>query len=231
MTASNDLPAQPNASSPRAPSPSLDTAQQLLKQNRQWATAMKQQDPEFFSRLASGQSPKFLWIGCSDSRVPADTITGTKPGQIFIHRNIANTVVHTDLNLLSVLTYAVEVLKVEHVIVCGHAECGGVRAAMSNQDLGQLNHWLRHIKDVYADHYEELQAIPSPAEREYRLIELNAIEQVKKLAATGIIQRAWSNRSGPWLHAWVYKLEDGLLHEVMSMAPGSPVPAPYAFNL
>jgi len=212
-------------------SPSKDLAEQLLQQNRQWATAMKQQDPEFFARLSGGQNPRFLWIGCSDSRVPADTITGTRPGQIFIHRNIANTVVHTDLNLLSVLTYAVDVLKVDHVIVCGHAECGGVRAAMSQKDLGQLNHWLRNIKDVYAAHYEELHAIPDQAEREYRLIELNAIEQMKKLSGTAIIQRAWDDRRGPWLHAWVYRLEDGLLHEVDAMAPGSPVPAPYALSL
>ncbi|MEN9797048.1 MAG: hypothetical protein RL653_744 [Pseudomonadota bacterium] len=221
----------PSNDSSRPDAPTLDSAQRLLTQNRQWATAMKEKDPEFFSRLAKGQSPRFLWIGCSDSRVPADTITGTQPGEIFIHRNIANTVVHTDLNLLSVLTYAVEVLKVEHVVVCGHAECGGVRAAMSDKDLGQLNHWLRNIKDVYAAHYEELHAISSPEEREYRLIELNAIEQVKKLAATGIIQRAWATRSGPWLHAWVYRLSDGMLHEVTSIAPGSPVPAPYAFSL
>jgi len=214
-----------------SPGPGLGIAQELLERNRQWATAMKEQDPEFFSRLSRGQSPRFLWIGCSDSRVPADTITGTKPGEIFIHRNIANTVVHTDLNLLSVLAYAVDVLNVEHVIVCGHAECGGVRAAMSQQDFGQLNHWLRNIKDVYAAHYEELQAISTLPEREYRLIELNAIEQVKKLAATAIVQRAWAARRGPWLHAWVYRLEDGLLHEVQTIAPGSPVPAPYALNL
>lgn len=206
-------------------------AQRLLSQNRQWAERVKQQDPSFFSRLAQGQNPRFLWIGCSDSRVPADTITGTRPGEIFIHRNIANTVVHTDLNLLSVLTYAVEVLKVDHVIVCGHAECGGVRAAMSGKDLGALNDWLRNIKDVYAKHYDELHLIADQALREQRLVELNTLEQVKKLAATAVIQRAWSSRSGPWLHAWVYRLDDGILNELQAMAPGSPVPAPYAMDI
>ena len=206
-------------------------SQRLLSQNRQWAETVKQQDPSFFTRLAQGQNPRFLWIGCSDSRVPADTITGTRPGEIFIHRNIANTVVHTDLNLLSVLTYAVDVLKVEHVIVCGHAECGGVRAAMSGKDLGPLNEWLRNIKDVYAKHYPELQAIEDPAAREQRLVEFNVLEQLKKLAATAVIQRAWASGRGPWLHAWVYRLDDGLLHELEAMSPGSPVPAPYALEI
>lgn len=205
-------------------------ASRLLLQNKAWSQLKSLQDPEFFQRLANGQSPRFLWIGCSDSRVPADAITGTQPGEIFVHRNIANVVVHTDLNLLSVLAYAVNVLEVDHVIVCGHHGCGGVRAAMTNQDFGLLNEWLRNIKDVYADHQEEVDAISDPVQREDRLVELNVVSQVLNLAKTSIVQRAWEKRKGPELHAWVYDLSDGVLNELKTVTPGTDLGAPYQFK-
>lgn len=210
-------------------SPLADAAR-LLLQNKAWAQHKNAQDPEFFKRLAQNQSPRFLWIGCSDSRVPADAITGTQPGEIFVHRNIANVVVHTDLNLLSVLAYAVNVLKVEHVIVCGHHGCGGVRAAMSDQDFGLLNEWLRHIKDVCADHQDELKAIEDAVLREDRMVELNVVSQLLNLAKTAIIQRAWQERKGPRLHAWVYDLGDGILHELKTMGPETDLGAPFRFD-
>lgn len=204
--------------------------ERLLLQNRAWAAQMRAKDPEFFDRLVQTQTPEFLWIGCSDSRVPADAITGTRPGMIFVHRNIANLVVHTDLNLASVLTYAVDVLKVNHVIVCGHHGCGGVRAAMTSKDFGLLNKWLRNIKDVHGQHADELEAISDPRQREDRLIELNTVAQVNNLMKTSTIQRAWRERGGPWLHAWVYDLGDGILHEHKAVAPGTPVPAPFRYE-
>ena len=203
---------------------------QLLRQNKEWSQRRRMEDPAFFERLALTQSPKFLWIGCSDSRVPADAITGTQPGEIFVHRNIANMVVHTDLNLLSVLTYAVDVLKVEHVIVCGHHACGAMRAAMSAEDFGMLNEWLRNIKDVYASDYERLQAITDDQEREDELVELSAIAQMQNLAKTSIVQNAWRDRQGPWLHAWVYDLSDGILHELADRPPDTKLGPPYAFE-
>ncbi len=204
-------------------------ADRLLLQNKAWAAQSRAKDPEFFSRLATTQSPKFLWIGCSDSRVPADAITGTRPGMLFVHRNIANLVVHTDVNLSCVLQYAVEVLKVEHIIVCGHHGCGGVRAAMTNKDFGLLNKWLRNIKEVYAQHHTELVAIDDPRKREDRLVELSVIAQVQNLVRTSTVQRAWRERQGPWLHAWVYDLSDGIVHELDAVAPNTPVSAPFAF--
>src|SRR5690606_6111060 len=212
------------------PLPPIADAARLLLQNKAWAQLKNTQDPEFFKRLAQNQSPRFLWIGCSDSRVPADAITGTQPGEIFVHRNIANVVVHTDLNLLSVLAYAVNVLKVQHVIVCGHHGCGGVRAAMSDQDFGLLNEWLRNIKDVCANHQDELNAIEDAVQREDRMVELNVISQVMNLAKTAIIQRAWEERNAPHLHAWVYDLGDGILHELKTLSPGTDLGALYRFD-
>src|SRR5258708_27229507 len=172
--------------------------EKLLQENKAWAKEKLKDDPEFFNRLSAIQTPDFLWIGCSDSRVPADKITGTQPGEIFVHRNIANMVVHTDVNLLSVLEYAVAHLKVKHVIVCGHYGCGGIKAAMTNHDFKQvLNMWLRNIKDVYRLHRIELESIPNQEKREDRLTELNEQEQVLHLAKTSIIHRAWKNRKGP----------------------------------
>lgn len=194
----------------------------LLAKNKDWAKKQKEMDPKFFKRLSALQTPEFLWIGCSDSRVPADKITGTQPGEIFVHRNIANMVVNTDVNLLSVLDYAVNHLKVKHVIVCGHYGCGGIKAAMTNHDFKYiLNMWLRNIKDVYRLHREELAAIKDEEQRTDRLVELNVIEQVMHLSKTSIIQRAWKEESRPQLHGWVYGLKDGLINPVFEMDSGT----------
>ncbi len=209
----------------------IKTYEKLLLENKAWSEEMHQDDPEFFNRLSSIQTPEFLWIGCSDSRVPADKITGTQPGEIFVHRNIANMVVHTDVNLLSVLDYAVNYLKVKHVIVCGHYGCGGIKAAMGNQDYQPvLNMWLRNIKDVYHVYKNELDIITNEEQRTDRLVELNVIEQVSHLAQTSIIQRAWQNDNRPHLHGWVYGLKDGLIKPVMEMEPGSEVDPLYRYD-
>jgi len=206
--------------------------QKLLKENSIWAADKVKADPAYFKRLADLQTPEFLWIGCSDSRVPANEITNTQPGEIFVHRNVANLVIHTDVNLLSVLEYAVEYLKVKHVIVCGHYGCGGIRAAMTNHDYKQvLNMWLRNIKDVYRLHKDELDAITDPAKREDRLCELNVKEQVLHLAKTSIIQRAWKHEQRPQLHGWVYGLKDGLINPIFEMDSNSPQEDPiYGYN-
>lgn len=194
--------------------------EKLLLENKAWAKEMKEEDPNFFERLVNVQTPEFLWIGCSDSRVPPNEITQTRPGEIFIHRNIANMVVHTDLNMLSVLQYAVEVLKVKHIIVCGHYGCGGVKAAMSRKSLGIINKWLRNIKDVYRYHQEEVDACVSEDDKVNKLIELNVREQVYNLAKTSIVQKAWKKFNAPHIHGWVYDLHDGLLRPQIDLAPG-----------
>ncbi|HTI90925.1 MAG TPA: carbonic anhydrase [Puia sp.] len=205
--------------------------EKLLLENKAWAAEVKADDPEYFTRLAHLQTPQFLWIGCSDSRVPADKITGTQPGEIFVHRNIANMVVHTDVNLLSVLDYAVNHLKVNHVIVCGHYGCGGVKAAMTNHDFKYvLNMWLRNIKDVYRIYSDELEAIPDMEARSDRLTELNVKEQVLHLAKTSIIQRAWKNDQRPQLHGWVYGLKDGLIKSVFEMDARSEIDPIYTYD-
>ncbi len=205
--------------------------EELLHQNKGWAKEMVDVDPEYFNRLALTQTPEFLWIGCSDSRVPADKITGTQPGEIFVHRNIANLVIHTDVNLLSVLDYAVNHLKINHVIVCGHYGCGGVKAAMTNHDYKYvLNMWLRNIKDVYYLYEKELENIADEEERTNRLVELNVKEQVMKLAKTSIIQRAWKNENRPVLHGWVYGLKDGIIKSLFDMPPGSPMNKIYVYD-
>lgn len=186
----------------------------LLDGNRQWVKEMIDKDPKFFDSLAQGQNPEVLWIGCSDSRVPANQITGTHPGDIFVHRNIANVVVHSDMNMLSVLDYAVNVLKVKHVIVCGHFGCGGVRAAMGNGQNGIVDNWLRHIKDVYRTYSDELDAIGNEEDRLKRLVELNVIEQVFNVSKTSIIQNNWKDRNYPVIHGWVYSLETGLIKDL-----------------
>lgn len=194
--------------------------EKLLLENKAWAKEMKEEDPQFFERLVNIQTPEFLWIGCSDSRVPPNEITQTRPGEIFIHRNIANMVVHTDLNMLSVLQYAVEVLKVKHIIVCGHYGCGGVKAAMSRQSLGIINKWLRNIKDVYRYHQDEVDACVSEEDKVNKLIELNVREQVYNLAKTSIVQKAWKKFNAPHIHGWVYDLHDGLLRPQIDLSPG-----------
>ena len=188
--------------------------EKLLLENKAWAKEKVVEDPEYFNRLAHIQSPEFLWIGCSDSRVPANEITGTQPGEIFVHRNIANMVIHTDLNLISVLEYAVNVLKVQHIIVCGHYGCGGVTAAMGNKQFGVIDNWLRHIKDVYRIHQKELDGIQSETQRNRRLTELNVIEQVYNLCKTSIIQNAWANKKQLHVHGWAYDVADGLINDL-----------------
>ena len=186
----------------------------LLDGNKEWVRERLDQDPMYFERLSKGQSPQFLWIGCSDSRVPANEITRTQPGDIFVHRNIANMVVHSDMNLLSVLDYAVNILKVKHVIVCGHYGCGGVKAAMENEQFGLVDNWLRFIKDVYRMHSQELESIRDEEKRFDRFVELNVIEQVFDLTSTTIIQNAWRERNGPAVHGWVYSLKTGLIKDL-----------------
>lgn len=204
--------------------------ERLLSNNHAWASEQNIADPEFFKRLAAQQSPEFLWIGCSDSRVPADKITGTEPGEIFVHRNIANLVVNTDINLLSVLQYAVEVLKVKHVIVCGHYGCGGIKAAMTQHYLGIINHWLKNIKDIYRFHREEIDMLPTEDERSDRLTELNVQEQIFNLAKTSIIQSAWKNEQRPQLHGWVYGLTDGIIKPVCEMDASSGLDPIYEYD-
>lgn len=209
----------------------MKSYEKLLLENKAWAAEKVEDDPGFFKRLSTLQTPEFLWIGCSDSRVPANEITGTEPGEIFVHRNIANLVIHTDVNLLSVLEYAVVHLKVKHIIVCGHYGCGGIKAAMGNVDYKQvLNMWLRHIKDVYRHNREELDNIKNDEIRTNRLTELNVVEQVQRLAKTSIIQRAWKEREGPDLHGWVYGLKDGIINPVYEMKANTPIDPLYVYD-
>lgn len=197
----------------------MNPYEKLLLQNKAWSEEKIELDSEYFSRLAHQQKPKFLWIGCSDSRVPANEITGTDPGEIFVHRNIANMVVHTDLNMLSVLQYAVEVLKVEHIIVCGHYGCGGIEAALSNNNFGLINKWLRNIKEVYKIYQKEVDAIENPTAKVNKLVEFNVMEQCQDLIKTSIIQKAWKNRKAPDIHGWVYGLNNGLITELVNIEP------------
>lgn len=186
----------------------------LLENNKSWVKRKLELDPDYFNNLAEGQNPEYLWIGCSDSRVPANQITGTQPGEIFVHRNIANMVVHSDMNMLSVLSYAVEVLQVKHIIVCGHYGCGGVLAAMGNKQFGLIDNWLRHIKDVYRLYEKTLDAIEDEDKRVRRLVELNVIEQVGDLSKTTIVQNAWERNQPLHLHGWVYDIHDGLINDL-----------------
>jgi carbonic anhydrase len=204
--------------------------ERLLLENKAWAAEKLQDDPEFFSRLSHLQTPEFLWIGCSDSRVPANEITGTQPGEIFVHRNIANMVVHTDLNLLSVLQYAVEVLHVKHIIVCGHYGCGGVKAALTQHNFGIINKWLRNIKDVYRIHREEIDTLKTDDEKVDKLIDLNVKEQVLNLAKTSIVQKAWKNQHYPHLHGWVYSIDNGIIKPIFEMEAGTHIDPIYEFD-
>jgi carbonic anhydrase len=209
----------------------MGTYKKLLDANRDWAANKLNLDPEYFNRLSQLQAPEFLWIGCSDSRVPANEITGTQPGEIFVHRNVANLVINNDVNLLSVLDFAVTHLKVRHVIVCGHYGCGGIRAALTNTDFkAVLNMWLRNIKDVYRLHRPELDSIKDEDARCDRLVELNVQEQIFNLAKTSIIQRAWKNENRPDLHGWVYGLKDGLIKPVYEMKAGTHIDSLYEYD-
>ncbi|PDV97387.1 carbonate dehydratase [Candidatus Chloroploca asiatica] len=186
----------------------------LFQYNQVWADSISARDPAFFAKLAQQQAPNYVWIGCSDSRVPANEIVGLMPGELFVHRNVANLVIHTDLNCLSVLQYAVEVLRVEHVIICGHYGCGGVRAALSNKRLGLIDNWLRHVQDVMKKHALLLDSLPSDQQRLDKLCELNVIEQVSNVAQTTVIQSAWDRGQDLEIHGWIYRISDGLLHDL-----------------
>lgn len=203
----------------------------LLNNNKEWASKKVNEEPGFFDELSQIQTPEFLWIGCSDSRVPANEITGTQPGEIFVHRNVANLVINTDVNVLSVLDYAVNYLKIKHVIVCGHYGCGGIKAAITNSDFKLiLNMWLRNIKDIYRIHRDELDNITDEEVKTNRLVELNVQEQVMNLAKTSIIQRAWKNENRPDLHGWVYGLNDGLIKPVFEMKAGTHIDPLYEYD-
>lgn len=209
----------------------MQSYEKLLLENKAWAAEKESNNPGFFKELAKLQTPEFLWIGCSDSRVPANEITNTQPGEIFVHRNIANMVIHTDMNLLSVLDYAVNYLKVKHIIVCGHYGCGGIKAAMTNNDhKAILNMWLRSIKDVYRHNRDELEQIENIDKRADRFSELNVMEQVVRLSQTTIVQNAWLKRNEPHLHGWIYGLKDGLIKPVMELKAGSEIDPLYRYE-
>jgi len=208
----------------------MQSYKRLLLANKSWAAEKLMLDENYFEELAADQKPEFLWIGCADSRVPANEVTGTAPGEIFVHRNVANLVIHTDINMLSVLQYAVEVLEVKHILVVGHYGCGGVKAAMTNKDFGLINKWLRNIKDVYSKHETELESMSDDQERVNRLVELNVIEQTKNLAKTTIVQKAWKKRNYPHLHGWVFDLHTGLINSIIEIPPGSPVEPIYRYD-
>ncbi len=197
----------------------MDSYRALLDGNREWVTKKLELEPDFFERTSKEQSPEFLWIGCSDSRVPAEEITGASPGEIFVHRNIANMVIHTDFSMLSVLQFAIEILKVKHIIVCGHYNCGGIAAAMSRKNYGLINNWLRNINDVYSLHHTELDTLSDPQLRANRLVELNVVEQVRNLAETSFVQHSWMENHRPSLHGWVYELHSGKLNDVVRVEP------------
>lgn len=211
--------------------PAIEVINKLLEENKIWAKEQVKVDPGFFERLEALQTPEFLWIGCSDSRVPANQITNTKPGEIFVHRNVANLAVNGDVNMLSVLQYSVEVLKVKHIILCGHYGCGGVAAAMTNTSFGLLDNWLRNIKDVYRLHKEEVDALPTTSERNNRMVELNVQEQVYSLAKTNIVQNAWKNDHRPHIHGWVYSLHNGIIKPILTIAPNTHLDTVYQLDV
>jgi carbonic anhydrase len=198
----------------------LKTLQHLFDNNAAWAEKIKASDPKFFDRLSEQQTPDYLWIGCSDSRVPATQIINLPPGEVFVHRNIANVVVHNDTNCLSVIQFAVEVLKVKHIIVCGHYGCGGVKAAVEDQDHGLINEWLAHIKEVKQKHLAELTEL-SAEQKNNRMCELNVIEQVKHVSETAAVQQAWKNGNAVSIHGWIYDISDGILHDLETTLPTS----------
>jgi carbonic anhydrase len=191
-----------------------DFYKKILENNKEWVESILEKDPNYFQDLAKGQTPPLLWIGCSDSRVPANEIIGAKPGEVFVHRNIANMVIHSDMNMLSVLDYAVNVLKVKHVIVCGHYGCGGIKAAMGNDSIGIIDNWIRHIKDIYRLHQKELDSIEDENERFNKFVEFNVIEQVFDLAKTSIVQSAWKSGQKLSLHGWAYGLNSGFVTDL-----------------
>lgn len=208
----------------------MQSYKRLLLANKSWAAEKLMLDENYFEELAADQKPEFLWIGCADSRVPANEVTGTAPGELFVHRNVANLVIHTDINMLSVLQYAVEVLKVKHILVVGHYGCGGVKASMTNKDYGLINKWLRNIKEVYEKHETELNGITEEQKRLDRLVELNVIEQVNNLAKTTIVQRSWHHHNYPHLHGWVFDLHTGLINPTVEILPGAEISPIYRYD-
>ena len=200
----------------------MNSVEKLLAENKAWSQEVKQRDPEYFKTMAQSQTPEFLWIGCADSRVSADIIMNLSPGELFVQRNIANQVITTDFNCLSVIQYAVHVLKVKHVIVCGHYKCGGIKAALEpfNPSLELTNKWLKHIKDVYRIHRTEIDKLETMEEKTSRLAELNVIEQVRNLCHLSIIQNAWQNENEPTIHGWIFDIGNGLLQQLVTIAPG-----------
>jgi len=193
---------------------------QLFENNKTWAARVRQQDPEFFQKLSQQQTPSYLWIGCSDSRVPANQIVGLLPGELFVHRNVGNVVVHTDLNCLSVIQFAVDVLKVQHIIVCGHYGCSGVRAALHQDRLGLVDNWLRHIQDVHQKHEERVRTLADATQRHDRLCELNVIEQTANVCQTSIVRDAWERGQELAVHGWIYGIQDGLLSDLNTTVTG-----------
>jgi carbonic anhydrase len=210
----------------------MQSYEKLLLQNKAWVKEKLAFDPDFFEELSQLQTPEFLWIGCADSRVPANEITNTAPGEIFVHRNVANLVVHTDLNVMSVIQYAVEVLKVKHIIVCGHYGCGGVKEATTQKPLGLIRQWLCGIKEVYQKHFKEMEQITDPNLRIDRLVELNVIEQAQNVAKTSMVQNAWKQYQRPAIHGWVYNLKEGLLKSLTTIQPNDSLESDiYEFEL
>ena len=209
----------------------MQAYEKLLLENKAWASEKIADDPGFFQRQAKNQTPEFLWIGCSDSRVPAELVVNATPVDIFVHRNIANQILTTDFNSLSVVQFAVQVLKVKHIIVCGHYGCGGVKAALDplRSELTLVNSWLMHIKDIYRLHQESIEMLPNPQDRINRLVEFNIIEQIHTLAHTPVIQHAWKSQRGPTLHGWVYGLEDGLIKDLITLTPDHPIASIYQY--
>jgi carbonic anhydrase len=200
----------------------------LFDNNRAWSERIRESDPDFFAKLSRQQKPRYLWIGCADSRVPANEIVGLLPGELFVHRNIANVVVHSDLNCLSVMHFAVEILRVEHIIVCGHYGCSGVSVALHNQRVGLADNWLRHVQDVHAKHDAKVASIPGPHERVDRLCELNVIEQVVNVCQTTVLRDAWERRQEVAVHGWVYGLKDGLVHDLgVTVTNAEEIPVAY----
>ncbi|MBE9460353.1 carbonate dehydratase [Dyadobacter subterraneus] len=208
----------------------MELYHRLLEANKDWAVKKLELDENYFDRLSADQKPDFLWIGCSDSRVPAEELTGSRPGDMFVHRNVANLVVSTDMNMLSVLQYAVEVLKVRHILVVGHYGCGGIKAAMTHQDLGLINKWLRNIKDVYQKYAPELNAIEDETDRTNRLVELNVVEQVNNLLKTTIVQKAWNRGQNLHLHGWVFGLNNGIIKPIIDLPAGSEIADIYRYD-
>ena len=208
-----------------------DYYKKLLSGNKEWVTSKLKEDPDYFNKLANGQAPPVMWVGCADSRVPANEITNTMPGEVFVHRNIANVVDHTDMNMLSVLDYAVQILKVKHVIVCGHYGCGGIQAALGNNHFGLIDNWLRNIKDVYRLHQTELEAIKDPKQRENRLVELNVLESTFNICKTSTVQNAWAQGQNLHVHGWVYDVANGLIRDLdVTVRDNSDLGTIYKFN-